>query len=122
MALDTNPDERRGAAFAGAGPVPDKGGAVSEAAAFLKALAHEGRLEILCALIDGEKTVSELEDMLGLRQAAVSQQLMRLRAERLVDARRLGRNVVYAVTRAEVRDVIATLRAAFCDPARVGAA
>lgn len=89
--------------------------AVAAAATFLKALAHEGRLEILCCLLDGEKTVSEIEAAVGLRQASVSQQLMRLRAERLVDARRVGRNVLYDMTRPEVREVIGALRKAFCD-------
>ena len=53
----------------------------TDAAAFLKALAHEGRLMILCHLVSGEKTVTALEDLLGARQAAVSQQLARLRIE-----------------------------------------
>ena len=51
---------------------------------FLKALAHESRLIILCILAEGEKSVSELEDMLELRQPTVSQQLARLRADGLV--------------------------------------
>ncbi|MCB1366909.1 MAG: winged helix-turn-helix transcriptional regulator, partial [Rhodobacteraceae bacterium] len=48
------------------------------AADFLKALAHEGRLLILCHLASGEKSVSDLEELLHYRQAAVSQQLARL--------------------------------------------
>ena len=54
------------------------------AADFLKALAHENRLMILCILSQGEKSVSELEEMLSLRQPTVSQQLARLRADGLV--------------------------------------
>ncbi len=52
-----------------------------EASDFLKALAHESRLMILCNLLDGEKSVGELEAYLSLRQSAVSQQLARLRLE-----------------------------------------
>jgi len=48
---------------------------------FMKALAHEGRLMILCHLVTGEKSVTELENLLSSRQAAVSQQLARLRLE-----------------------------------------
>ncbi|MEM7684624.1 MAG: ArsR family transcriptional regulator, partial [Pseudomonadota bacterium] len=48
---------------------------------FLKALSHEGRLLILCHLASGEKSVTELEEFLSARQAAVSQQLARLRLE-----------------------------------------
>ena len=84
------------------------------ASEFLKALSHEVRLLILCFLIEGEKSVSEIEKMLKLRQPAVSQQLARLRAEGLVDARRNGKNIYYSLARAEVRDVIGVLHDAFC--------
>ena len=83
---------------------------------FLKALAHESRLLILCSLAEGEKSVTELERFLGQRQPAVSQQLARLRAEGLVDARRNGKNIYYSLARSEVRDVIGALHDAFCRP------
>lgn len=86
------------------------------ASEFLKALSHEVRLLILCFLIEGEKSVSEIEKMLKLRQPAVSQQLARLRAEGLVEARRNGKNIYYSLARTEVRDVIQTLHDAFCRP------
>ena len=54
----------------------------------LKALSHEGRLMILCYLAHGEKSVTELEEILSMRQSAVSQQLARLRADNLIEARR----------------------------------
>jgi len=86
------------------------------ASEFLKALSHEVRLLILCFLIEGEKSVTEIEKMLKLRQPAVSQQLARLRAEGLVDARRNGKNIYYSLARTEVRDVIGALHDAFCRP------
>jgi DNA-binding transcriptional ArsR family regulator len=89
-----------------------------QASEFLKALSHEVRLLILCFLIDGEKSVSEIEKMLKLRQPAVSQQLARLRADGLVEARRNGKNIYYSLARAEVRDVIGALHDAFCKPRR----
>ena len=89
------------------------------ASEFLKALSHEVRLLILCFLIEGEKSVSEIEKMLKLRQPAVSQQLARLRAEGLVDARRNGKNIYYSLARAEVRDVIGVLHDAFCRPRKI---
>ena len=94
-----------------------------EASGFLKALAHEGRLLILCLLIDGEKSVSEIEDMLSLRQPAISQQLARLRADGLVETRREGKSIFYSLARSEVRDVVGTLHRAFCEapPARAAA-
>jgi DNA-binding transcriptional ArsR family regulator len=98
----------------------DKTGATSDAlakaTAFLKVLAHERRLEILCQLLDGEHTVGEIEAALGSSQSAVSQQLMRLRAEGVVEARRQGRHIRYRLDRPEARLVIEALRAGFCSP------
>jgi len=88
------------------------------ASEFLKALAHEARLMILCLLVDGEKSVTEIEQSLSLRQPAVSQQLARLRADDLVESRRDGKNIYYSLARAEVRDVIEALHRAFCKPRR----
>ena len=85
-----------------------------EASEFLKALAHESRLVILCLLIDGPKSVGELENLLGLRQAAVSQQLARLRADDLVEARRDGKNIYYSIARPEVVEIIGSLYRTFC--------
>ena len=84
-----------------------------EASEFLKALAHEGRLVILCHLVDGERSVGELETLLGARQAAVSQQLARLRHEGLVKGRRDGKTIYYSVGDPEVRLLIETLNALF---------
>jgi DNA-binding transcriptional ArsR family regulator len=88
------------------------------ASEFLKALSHESRLMILCLLVDGEKSVSDIEQTLRLRQPAVSQQLARLRADNLVEARRNGKNIYYSIARSEVRDIIEALHRAFCKPRR----
>ncbi len=80
---------------------------------FLKALAHEGRLVILCHLVDGEKAVGELEQLLGARQAAVSQQLARLRHEGLVRGRREGKTIFYSIGDPRVRTLIGTLHDLF---------
>ncbi len=89
-----------------------------KAADFLKALSHETRLVILCQLIEGEKTVNELEQILNMRQAAVSQQLARLRADDLVEARRNGKSVLYSIARPEVIEIISALYRSFCKPER----
>ena len=89
-----------------------------EASEFLKALSHEVRLVILCILSEGEKSVTEIEQMLSLRQPAVSQQLARLRAEGLVETRREGKNIYYSLARPEVRAVIEALHKAFCRDSR----
>ena len=84
------------------------------AAAFLKALAHEGRLLILCYLSSGEKSVTELETLLGSRQAAVSQQLARLRLEGLVTCRREGKAIYYALGDPRAAQTIALMYDLFC--------
>ena len=89
-----------------------------EASEFLKALSHETRLIILCILIEGEKSVTALEEMLNMRQPAVSQQLARLRADDLVTSRRDGKNIYYSLARPEVIEVIGALQRAFCMPER----
>ncbi len=85
-----------------------------EASAFLKALAHESRLHILCKLADGEKHVGELEEALDIRQSTVSQQLARLRFEGLVTARRDGKLVFYSLANDDVRKIIRVLVDIFC--------
>jgi ArsR family transcriptional regulator len=80
-----------------------------EASDFLKALAHEGRLLILCHLADGERSVTELERLLSQRQAAVSQQLARLRFEGLVTTRREGKTVYYSLADERTRRLIGVM-------------
>ncbi|MBA2127453.1 transcriptional regulator [Hyphomicrobium methylovorum] len=87
-----------------------------KASELLKALSHESRLLIMCLLTDGEKSVSELEEIMTLPQAAVSQQLARLRFDRLVDTRRDGRVIYYSISDPEIRKVIETLYTLFCEP------
>jgi len=85
-----------------------------EATDFLKALSHEGRLMILCSLAHGEKSVTELEQMLSSRQAAVSQQLARLRQEKLITARREGKQIFYSLTDDRARRIIEQVYELFC--------
>lgn len=88
------------------------------ASAFLKALAHEGRLMILCHLSTGEKSVSELEDLLQSRQAAVSQQLARLRLEGIVSCRRDGKTIYYALQDAKAERLVGVVYDMFCAQAK----
>ncbi len=95
-------------------PVDDMVQQAQAAAAFLKALAHEGRLLILCYLSSGEKSVTELEQLLGSRQAAVSQQLARLRIEGLVTCRREGKTILYALGDARAARTVGLMYDLFC--------
>jgi len=84
------------------------------ASAFLKAISHEGRLMILCHLVTGEKSVTELEELLSARQAAVSQQLSRLRLEGLVVPRRDGKTIYYRLADDRPRKMLETVYDLFC--------
>ena len=85
-----------------------------KASDFLKALAHENRLVILCLLSERERSVTELEGLLALNQATVSQQLARLRHEGLVETRRDGRIVYYSLADDTTRRFIQAIYDKFC--------
>ena len=82
---------------------------------FLKAISHEGRLMILCHLVSGEKSVTELEELLSARQAAVSQQLSRLRLEGLVIPRREGKAIYYRLADERPRRILEVVYELFCE-------
>ena len=81
---------------------------------FLKAISHEGRLMILCHLVSGEKSVTELEDLISARQAAVSQQLSRLRLEGLVVPRRDGKTIYYRLADDKPTRILEVIYDLFC--------
>ena len=85
-----------------------------DASNFLKAISHEGRLMILCHLTTGEKSVTELEELLSARQAAVSQQLSRLRLEGLVTPRREGKAIYYRLTDERPKQIMEVVYELFC--------
>lgn len=95
----------------GFGGTPEQ---AARAVALLKALSHEGRLQILCLLIDGDLNVTQLAAALGTNPVSVSQQLMRLRAEGIVQAQRNGKSVIYHLAREEVTAIVTALRDAYC--------
>lgn len=80
-----------------------------KATGLLKALSHEARILILCVLAEGEKSVSEIEAVMHMAQAAVSQHLARLRRDNIVTARRDGRNIYYSLASDEVAGLIRAL-------------
>ena len=84
------------------------------ASSFLKAISHEGRLMILCYLASGEKSVTQLEALLSARQAAVSQQLSRLRREGLVTPRRDGKTIYYSLADARPKKIMEIVYDLFC--------
>jgi DNA-binding transcriptional ArsR family regulator len=87
----------------------------AKAAAVLRALAHEGRLLLLCQLSQGEHGVGELEALLGIRQPSLSQQLGVLRRQGLIAARREGRQVRYRIADDKVLALLQRLYELYCD-------
>lgn len=85
-----------------------------KASNFLKTISHEGRLMILCHLASGEKSVTELENLLSARQASVSQQLSRLRFEGLVTPRRDGKTIFYRLTDDRPKQIMEVVYDMFC--------
>ena len=94
--------------------------AIEDAVTLLKRLGHPSRLLIVCRLIEGEMSVAEMEDELGLRQPSLSQQLGELRNAGIIEPRREAKNVVYRLADAKAETLVETLHALFC-PAGVAA-
>jgi len=84
------------------------------ASSLLKAMSNQHRLLILCQLIHGEKSVGELEGIIGLSQSALSQHLARLRRDNLVTTRRSAQTIFYSLEGEEAAAVIETLYGLYC--------
>lgn len=88
--------------------------AAGEAATTLRSLSHPDRLMLLCQLSQGERSVGELEELLGIQQPNLSQQLGVLRNEGLVDTRRDGKRIFYSVKDPKVLHLLGTLYQLYC--------
>ena len=93
--------------------------AADEASELLKSLANRHRLLILCQLTEGERSVGDLAAFLDLRDSTVSQHLALLRREGLVQARRDGQTIWYAIASPPARRVLETLFEIFCKPGSI---
>lgn len=88
--------------------------AASEATSVLRTLANEDRLLLLCQLSQGEMSVSELEEILEIRQPTLSQQLGVLRSENLVQTRRDGKRIYYSVADQKILSILGVLYELYC--------
>lgn len=86
----------------------------SEAAGLMKALGNESRLMVLCSLAEGERSVSELNQLVPLSQSALSQQLARLRREGLVETRRVSQTIYYSLCEGPADRLIHLLHDIYC--------
>ena len=102
-------------------PLGDMFKNAERASRFLKGLANENRLVILCTLAEGEKNVGELEEVLGIRQSALSQQLARLRVDELVSTRRDAKQIYYSLSSKEAEQMMGLLYELFCEDDNDGA-
>ena len=89
----------------------------ARAAAMLRSIANTSRLLVLCHLVEGEKSVGELQRLIGIGQSALSQHLATLRAKNLVAVRREAQTIFYRLNGPEPTAVLETLYALYCRPA-----
>ena len=89
----------------------------SRASDLMKLLSHPHRLMILCKLNEGESSVGELAEKIGINQSPLSQHLARMRHEGVVEARREAQTVYYSLAGEEIRAVISLLYDLYCKPA-----
>ena len=89
-----------------------------DATQLLKALATEKRLQILCLLAEGERSVGDLNALLDLSQSALSQHLAVLRADGIVRTRREAQTIHYGLADGPAQRVIQTLHDIYCGPGR----
>lgn len=88
--------------------------AAGKASDLLKSLANQHRLLIVCQLIDGERSVGELAEFLGIRDTTVSQHLALLRKDGIVSTRREGQTIWYSILSTPARQVLETLYRVYC--------
>jgi DNA-binding transcriptional ArsR family regulator len=85
-----------------------------KASSLLAAMANEKRLAILCQLIERERSVMELAELLDVRQSTISQHLALLRKDGYVQARRDGQTQFYSLTGDDARSILETLHQLYC--------
>lgn len=84
------------------------------AASLLKSLGNENRLMILCALMDEEMSVGQINELIPISQSALSQHLNYLREAKLVETRRASQNIYYQLKGDATIKVIAVLKSIYC--------
>lgn len=84
------------------------------ASQLLSAMSNEKRLMILCQLVEGERSVGELAEQLGVRQSTISQHLALLRKDGFVESRRDAQSQIYSLAGIEARAVLEALYGLYC--------
>ena len=100
--MKINPDAMRSQAF--------------RASTLLSAMSNDKRLMILCQLVDAERSVNEIAELLDSRQSTISQHLALLRRDGFVNVRRDGQTQLYSLAGNEARSILETLFSLYCEP------
>lgn len=91
-----------------------------EISGVLKQLAHPVRLKILCCLLEQEKKVSEIVEYTGASQSWVSQFLLRMKLEGLVESRKESKSVFYRIHDPRIKELLKAIQKIYCNPAKKG--
>jgi DNA-binding transcriptional ArsR family regulator len=86
-----------------------------EVTTIMKAMAHPQRLMILCHLCQGEKNVGELLELCDISQSQISQFLIRMQRERLLNLRREGNFSFYSIADKKVLKLMQSMQRIFCE-------
>jgi DNA-binding transcriptional ArsR family regulator len=85
-----------------------------EVSAVLKSLSHPVRLKVLCRVLDGESSVNELTEFCGIAQSAMSQFLIRMRGEGLLESRKEGTHVFYRIADSRTKKLLRSIKEIYC--------
>ncbi len=88
--------------------------AAEEACTLMKTLSHPDRLMVLCQLKEGEKSVGEIAQMVGIAQSPLSQHLSKMRLQGIVKNRRAAQSIYYSLANKEVELIIDLLYSMYC--------
>ncbi|MBV1920546.1 MAG: metalloregulator ArsR/SmtB family transcription factor [Pseudomonadales bacterium] len=83
---------------------------------FLKQIANNNRLMVLCVLVEGERSVGELNELVPISQSALSQHLAKLRDAGFVSTRRESQTIYYQLADPRVKVLLDSLYSMFCTP------
>ncbi len=89
---------------------------IEVASRLLTGMGNAKRLLVLCNLLDGEKSVGQLSELVCLSQAALSQHLSKMHAHALVARRRDGQTIYYRLASKEARAILKVLYRLYCAP------
>jgi len=94
--------------------IDDMQQAAEQACTLMKTLSHPDRLMVLCQLKEGEKSVGEIAEMVGIAQSPLSQHLSKMRLQGIVKNRREAQSIFYSLANKEVERIIDLLYAMYC--------